>query len=354
VIVVLVVVTGLRAWSVPVYALTPGNATPVGPLVRIHGVATDPHHDKIMLTDVFLQSLSAWQWLTMHFESHVQFVPANELIDPGVPADELGPQGFLQMNDSKQAAEVAAFRALGWTVPSTHSGVIVNAVVAPSPARSAGVHVADDIVAVDATPVSDTCALIGRVHAMAPGTSVRLRVARAVISSTGVISYKKPSTVTVKTAVAPKGLQAPACPGITGSGHSWLGVGLEDGIVYTLPATVSIDTSNIGGPSAGLAMTLTLIDRLSEGSLTGHQVVAATGTIDAEGNVGDVGGVSEKTVAAQRAGVKYFIVPQVEVATARRAASPGLKIIGVTTLAQALGELRAIGGASPVALTTPH
>ena len=66
--------------------------------------------------------------------------------------------------------------------------------------------------------------------------------------------------------------------------------------------------------------------------------------MDVHGNVGDVGGVAEKTVAVQRAGAKYFFVPQVEVATAKGAAGPGLTIVGVTTLAQALRDLRALGG----------
>jgi PDZ domain-containing protein len=131
-------------------------------------------------------------------------------------------------------------------------------------------------------------------------------------------------------------------------------VSLEDGVHYTFPGQISIDTKDIGGPSAGLAMTLTLIDRLSAGSLTGHHKVAATGTIDQHGNVGDVGGVAEKTVAVQRAGAQYFIVPEVEVATARANATPGLHILGVNTLAQALKDLRAIGGAAPVALTKPR
>jgi PDZ domain-containing protein len=127
----------------------------------------------------------------------------------------------------------------------------------------------------------------------------------------------------------------------------------EDGFTYRLPAKVSIDTADIGGPSAGLAMTLSLINVLSGGSLTGHHVVAATGTIDVKGDVGDVGGVAEKTVAVQRAGASFFIVPQVEVSTARAAASPGLKILGVTTLAQALSDLRRLGGVTPQPLTTP-
>jgi PDZ domain-containing protein len=100
-------------------------------------------------------------------------------------------------------------------------------------------------------------------------------------------------------------------------------------------------------------MTLCIIDELSRGSLTGHHNVAATGAIDQFGDVGDVGGVAEKTVAVQRAGAQYFIVPQIEVATAKANAAPGLHIIGVTSLEQALRALRRIGGAKPVPLTAP-
>ena len=141
------------------------------------------------------------------------------------------------------------------------------------------------------------------------------------------------------------------CPGVSGVGTSYLGVALEDGNAYALPATVSIDTANIGGPSAGLAMTLTLIDKLSRKSISGNQPIAATGTIDVHGNVGDVGGVAEKTVAVQRAGAKYFFVPQVEVKTAKSEAQPGLTIVGVTTLAQALRDLRATRRSRPA---TPY
>jgi PDZ domain-containing protein len=351
--ILIALIVGLHAWNTNEYALTPGNATPVAPLVKIHGVATNPHHDKIMLADVYLQSLTAWQWLTMHFQSHVQFVPASVLVNPGIPSDELGAQGFLEMRDAKQAAEVTAFRALGWTVPATRTGAIVNGVVSPSPARTANVHVGDEIVAVNGTPVRSTCQLIGYVHDLAPSTKVRLSIKRVKISKAGTLSWRTPVALNVRTARVPSGVGASGCPGLTGRARSWLGVSGEDGFTYRLPASVSIDTADIGGPSAGLAMTLSLINELSGGSLTGHHVIAATGTIDVQGAVGDVGGVAQKTVAVQRAGAAYFVVPQAEVATARAAAAPGLKILGVTTLKQALSDLRSLGGVAPQPLTAP-
>lgn len=347
-------IVALHSWNLNEYALTPGDATPVAPLVKVEGVATTTHHDKIMLTDVYLTSLNAWQWLTLHFSSHVQFVGADQLVEPGVPTDELGAQGYLEMSDSKQAAEVSAFKALGWKTPGTPTGAIVNSVAAPSPARTAGLHVADEIVAVNGTAVTSSCALVRAVHDFVPGTKERLTIDRAKISPSGIITYRAPSSVTLISGVTPSGSVASDCAGVSGVSKSWLGVGLEDGYSYALPAKVTINTKDIGGPSAGLAMTLTLIDKLSKKSISGNQPIAATGTMDVYGNVGDVGGVAEKTVAVQRAGAKYFFVPQVEVATAKSAAAPGLTIVGVTTLQQALRDLRKIGGGSPEPITKPR
>jgi PDZ domain-containing protein len=344
----------LDQWPIHEYAITPGNATPVAPLVRIKGVASETHRGKIMFTDVDLQSLNGWQWLIMHFESHVEFINADELVDPGVPTAELDAQGYLEMSDSKQAAEVAAFDALGWKTPSTATGAIINSVVAPSPANSAGLHVADEIIGVNGTSVDSACSLIVAMHSIRAGTDVHLTIKRARISSTGVITYRSPSTLNVTTAKPPAGMAASGCSGVSGVGTSYLGVSIEDGLDYRLPAAVTIDTANIGGPSAGLAMTLSLIDKLSRTSISGNQPIAATGTIDVHGNVGDVGGVAEKTVAVQRAGARYFFVPEVEVATAKANARPGLTIIGVTTLAQTLRDLRALGGAVPKPLTAPR
>ena len=353
IIAVLALIIGLRVWTLNEYALTPGDAQPVAPLVTVHGLPTDVRHDNILLTDVYLTQLSAWQWITMHFQSHVAFVPGDELIDPGVPADELTAQGYLEMSDSKEAASVAAFRTLGWRIHATRTGAVVTAVIAPSPARRAGLAVADEIVGVDSAPVSSTCSLVARVDSRPPGTHLTLSVRKASISSSGVITWRSPTPIVVTTTTPPAGLTS-SCPGVSTPTRSYLGLQLEDGFSYDLPAQVSIDTADIGGPSAGLAMTLTLIDELSKGSLTGGHRIAATGTMDVHGDVGDVGGVAQKTVAVARAGATYFFVPEVEVAAAHSAHQPGLTIIGVTTLAQVLSDLRHIGGAAPIPLSAPH
>lgn len=348
------VVVGLRAWSTDEYAITPGNATPVAPLVTVKGLATNPSPDRIMLVDVYLQPLSELQFLWMHFQSHVQFVTASQLLEPGIPSSQLDAQGYLQMSDSQEAAEVAALKALGWKIPATMTGAVITAVASNTPAARAGLHVGDEITAIDGHAVTSACTLIGTLEPVPAHTVVHVTLRRATFSTAGVLRRSGLETINVTTAASPDPHAKTDCAKFPTSGPSFIGVVPEDGATFTLPGTISVNTANIGGPSAGLAMTLTIMDKLSKGSLTGHHVIAATGTMDPYGNVGDVGGVAEKTIAVENAGAKYFFVPEVEVATARSVANSSLHIIGVTTLEQVLTDLRKLGGAAPVALTAPH
>lgn len=115
-----------------------------------------------------------------------------------------------------------------------------------------------------------------------------------------------------------------------------------------LPFELDIDTGSIGGPSAGLAFTLTLIDELTPGELTGGGRIAVTGSIGLDGSVGAIGGLRQKASAVAQTGVDTFIVPaaqsEEDLAAAREAGGDDLEIIPVATLEEALGELERLGG----------
>ena len=110
-----------------------------------------------------------------------------------------------------------------------------------------------------------------------------------------------------------------------------------------LPISIMFDTQDIGGPSAGLAFTLTILDVLSPGELTGGAEVVATGTIARNGQVGPIGGVHQKAFAAEDADADVFIVPRANLDEAR-AAVPDLRIEPVDTLEDALAILEEFGG----------
>ncbi|GAQ57837.1 Lon protease [Streptomyces acidiscabies] len=109
---------------------------------------------------------------------------------------------------------------------------------------------------------------------------------------------------------------------------------------------VDLKLSDVGGPSAGLLFTLGIIDKLdgdgNGGDLTGGRVIAGTGTIDADGSVGAVGGVSLKTQAARRDGATVFLVPKAECSDAKAELPSGLRLIPVTDLKGAVGSLKAL------------
>ncbi|MFE7460901.1 S16 family serine protease [Streptomyces sp. NPDC057554] len=116
---------------------------------------------------------------------------------------------------------------------------------------------------------------------------------------------------------------------------------------------VSVDLGDIGGPSAGLFLSLGIIDMLDGdgkgGDLTGGRTIAGTGTITADGKVGAVGGVSMKTQAAHRDGATVFLVPKAECRQAEAERPEGLRLIPVTTLDGAVDALKALesGGKVP-------
>ena len=110
------------------------------------------------------------------------------------------------------------------------------------------------------------------------------------------------------------------------------------------PFPVSFKETDIGGPSAGLAFALTLIDELTAGELTGGQTIATTGTIEDDGTVGEVGGVAQKTRAVESAGAKIFLVPPGEYTDAKSAASHDLIVIPVNNIDDAIKALGTHGG----------
>ena len=108
---------------------------------------------------------------------------------------------------------------------------------------------------------------------------------------------------------------------------------------------VLVNTGRVGGNSAGLALTLSILDLVTPGELTGGLRVATTGTIDIDGNVGPIGGIVQKVAAAEEAGIDLLLVPVTELADAREHAGD-LAVEGVSTLDDALAALARHGGES--------
>ena len=121
-----------------------------------------------------------------------------------------------------------------------------------------------------------------------------------------------------------------------------MGVLVEQAANIHLPFDVSIDTGNVGGPSAGLAMALGLMEKLGRDVDHGRKV-AATGEIELDGTVGPIGGVKQKTIGAREAGVDVFLVPAGDNAREAARYADGMRIVPVQNFQQALRALATAG-----------
>ncbi|MHB8262431.1 MAG: S16 family serine protease [Acidimicrobiales bacterium] len=321
--------------DMPYYSLSPGQAVPVSKLVSLPTGQVSPLRGKVLMTDVEVAGVNLLNYVADMFASHTALIRADELTGPG-PANELNAEAEVEMIESKLTARAEALRQMGYSVPEHNAGAVVWMVLKPSPAWGK-IAPGDVVTAVNGEAVTTASALAGRIASISPGTTVDLTVTTvsSLVASNGT-EQSHPTYRRVRVKIG----------GMTVSGKKigFLGIAPYTQGLYAMPFGIGISTGSIGGPSAGLAFTLGILDELNGGDLTGGKVVAVTGTIRPNGAVGRVGGVREKTIAVERGGASVFIVPRAEYKGAISVASKTLKVVPVTSLEQALSALVKLGG----------
>lgn len=325
--------------------LSLSNGSPCARLVvpsgRDHGIGgalymVDVLEGPATATDYILSRFH----LLKTFHDGSQLLPASSVLG-NTPANQLPCQDAQQMVQATEDAPVAALRHLGYDVNEQDHGAQIDLVMPGLPAAAAGLACNDVITSVDGRPVHTVGDVEARLGTATPGTAVAIGVQSAGRGG-------QPTTRTVHTRL----VSQPPEPGVPPNPNKgFLGIELQTRATYVLPFHVTINVGDIGGPSAGLALSLGLVDVLSNGRLTGGQRVAATGTIDSLGHVGAIGGLAQKAVAVRRAGARIFFVPAsnppADIKAARDEAGGKLRIEPVSTLAQAVGILGSLGGVVP-------
>jgi PDZ domain-containing protein len=339
---VVVLVLGLVASltiQLPYYIESPGSAQSVTPLIQVDPAHRHPVHGDVLLSTVALQSsVYPLQLLFAQFDSNAHVVARRD-VTAGQSTQQFNVQAQQEMSQSEQDAIVVSLRRLGYTVPETGDGVLVTG-VDPRSAVTGQLQAGDVIFSADGKPVSISGDLTRAILAHKPGDELKLGVEAP-------NATRHP--ITVRLVSCPE--DVPICTGTHGS-RPYLGISLQTrNDNFHFPFAVKIALDNVGGPSAGLAFALGVIDTLSGGNLTGGHKVAVTGTIDTSGNVGVIGGIALKTVAVEHAGADVFLVPKDSPgnepqysAAAAKARGHHLKVIAVGTLDDALNALRSIGG----------
>lgn len=302
-------------WFVPSdhFILLPDPATPADGVVHVPGEKEDGPRDEggIYFLEVHVRKASVLERLFPSLHEGASLVPEDVYNPAKLTFEERRKISLDEMSLSQQVAITVALRSLGHDVPER--GAEVVSVRSGFPA-SGKLEVGDVIVEARGVPVSSPQDLAEAMREVNPGERVRLRVMRSGSARDLVLDTRG----------------APEDPG-----RAVFGIVVQPEL--TFPIDVTIDAGNVGGPSAGLAFALDVVDELGEDVDRGRKV-AVTGALDLDGTVEPIGGMKQKTFGAREAGATVLIVPKGNAAEARRYAD-GLTVVPVSSFQQALSYL---------------
>ena len=314
--------------KLPYYTLSPGSVRATEPLISVQGADTYEADGGVDYLTVSLRQATPVEMLAAWINPAVDVVPREEVLGDQTP-QENREVNLQMMSDSKDSATYQALHRLGYDIPVSGSGAAVAAVADGGPSDGL-LERGEVIVGADGEPIALSSDLVEAVRSRAPGDVMDLEV-----------TTLEPSDERRTVQVSLGAREDDPTQGLLGVST------VTRGLTFDFPVDVTIDSGSVGGPSAGLAFTLGLLDRLTPGSITGGLDVATTGTMALDGTVGPVGGVPQKVEAAKREGVDLMLVPADELDQAL-ARADGLRIEPADTLDDALAVLATVGGGDAV------
>jgi PDZ domain-containing protein len=308
----------LALWIVPSndYIFLPDPAHPVSPLVTVSGKHEPRDNGGIYYVDVIVRKASLLESLLGGLHDGADIEPPSNVLEPGVTDAQRQALDLREMKLSQQVAAAVALRSAGFKVKAFPTGVLVYD-LAPGLPAVGKLEPTDVIVAVNGKQVRTPSQLTTLMHGLHVGNQVSFTIHRG--SKTKIVSMR-----TVADSTNPK--------------RAIVGIFVEPAERIELPIPVAIDSGDIGGPSAGLAFALDVLEQLGINVDHGYKV-AATGEMFLDGHVGPIGGIKQKTIGARKAGVDAFLVPAGQNAIDARKYAHGLRIIPVESFRQALHAL---------------
>jgi PDZ domain-containing protein len=300
------------------YLEIPDKAHPLADLVKVPGAKTQTDGGGIYYVDILLRPASLLESLVPVVRPEgSDLVARTQIAQPGISDQERFKLDLATMKVSQTVASVVALRQLGYRVPMRPDGVRVVAVTSGS--HAAGLlQPGDIIVAASGQPVRTRTDLANVLAHLKPGESVSLDIRRS----------GKKVTISIRTTAD---RQNPK--------RAIIGVLPIQALSVHLPFPIEFNLRKVGGPSAGLAFALELLEQKGRDVDHGYKI-AATGEIQLDGSVTSIGGIKQKTIGARKSHLDVFLVP-VDGDNAREAKryAGGLRIIPVKSFQQALRAL---------------
>lgn len=308
---------------VPYVLVAPGRTIDVlgkeggKPIVRVDGHRTYPTEGDLRLTTVaiskpdtkvtLLEALPAWMW------PDVAVFPYAGVYSEEATNEQERAESSAQMVSAQDTAVAAALTELGYELP-THAEVTG---VSPGGPSEGKLEPRDRIETIAGRRIADVEDVLAEVGKADPGDTLEIEVRRD-----GRLRTVNVSTIAAKD--DPK--------------HALIGVLVATGYDFPFDVRVAID-EEVGGPSAGLMIALSIYDTLTPGALTDGENVAGTGTVSADGEVGRIGHIRQKIAGAEESGAALFLVPPGNCESAVAVPVEEIRLVRADTMASAVRAL---------------
>lgn len=287
-------------------------------VIQVTGTGTSTGKGQLRMVTVSVSSgMSLLEAIKGWFSDEEAVVPRKLIYPEDKTEQQVEEENKQEFENSQTSAETVALRELGYPVQVTVSQVT------PDGASVDKLAVDDIITTVDGAPVTSMKKLLELVQGKPAGTTFQVGYTRGGTPGQAEITSKAAA-----------------------DGSPRIGVGIKT--IQPHPFQLKIKLDKIGGPSAGMMFALGIIDKIKPEDLTNGFIVAGTGTIDDEGVVGPIGGVTQKLYGAREAGATIFLTPAANCAEAKTNVPDGLRLVKVSTLDDALAALEALPSGQPL------
>jgi Lon-like protease len=328
-LVILIVLLAPSFYFLPYYVSKPGMAKELDPIIEVENGYDGK--GSFMLTTVRMGRANVYSFFMAKLSDYQQIYHVEEIRGKNESDEEYNVRQLYLMDSSKLNAIEVAYKKADLPMEYIYNGVYVLNVVSGMPADGK-LQPADRIFRVDGRDFSSSDQFMEYMSEKRAGESIKLTYERE-----GNIDE-----ITMELAL----FQEEGSKGKTG-----IGIGLVDDKEIKVEPGVKVNSDEIGGPSAGFMFSLEIYNQLTEEDLTRGYEIAGTGTLSSDGNIGAIGGIDQKVIAADKAGAEVFLAPnengaknsnyQVALKTAEDIES-NMKVIPVDTFDQAIEILLAL------------
>jgi Lon-like protease len=306
-------------WNIPLplIAYSPGPTSDAVDAVVVEGADTFPPGGEMIMLTVQSQDLNLFEAVLAGIDPTLDVLARQVVRRPDETDEDYRRRNLEMMDQSTQVAIGVALSHLDLT--DEEQEVFITGYASDTPAGEV-LEIGDRIVSLGGTDIATPEDLSGALEGSGPGDSVTVVVERD----------GERLDFDIELDAFEEDPERP-----------FIGI-----VVRQLPYWIDIDSGIVGGPSAGMMYSLAIIDVLTAGDLTQGRVVAGTGTVDPDGNVGSIGGVRQKVVAAEAAGAEYMLVPAGNHEDALTAPRESMELVSVETVDEALAFLESLDPAA--------